>query len=356
MAEISRVTQHANPVSQFTPRPDDSPAEQGRIMGASAKRATPPARVAEKAVEGNAQGRRDPSRLLEHRSGIAMPPIQPMPRAEVLQRARTIGARPQRVTQQAASILRRRRGGAGAHIAELYLALSVLEGVEDGQRMPLLDEEFADAERFAELVWETEDPDELVDLLKSALPLGELGNPKELLAKIRGLGRDSSALMDLLAGLQGIPGRLEDREALCAVIKDEVHELASGSDLSGTREVSFFRLAHLAEDQSNPLEFLSTCVDVSTKEPTTWIELLRSILRGNPSGATTSETLKRTVHNLIRAMGVEMQAAIREAFNKERLKAVNAQLQLIYTLHSLVDDLHRLIGEVGRSIELQAAS
>ncbi|VTU22837.1 hypothetical protein H6CHR_01867 [Variovorax sp. PBL-H6] len=358
MAEISRVTSHANPTSHFTPHSDNNTSAHGRIMGASARRVPAPARLAEKIVEANVHRKRDPSRSLGQRSGIALPTIQPMPRTEVLQRAQTIGTKLRRATQQAVAILRRPKGGAKEGIAALYLALSGLDDeVEEGSgRAPLLDEEFGDSKRFAELVWETEDPEELVDLLKSALPGSELGDPKDLFAKIRGLGRDQSALMDLLAGLQGIPSRIEDRKTLRAVIQDEIQELESGSD---TREVSFFRLADLAAKQPDPLAFLSTFVDEVVKKENgvrTWIQLLRSILRGHPSGATSSETFEGTVRNFILSLGVEMREMLKRGVDNTYLGDLNSKLQRIYKVHSFLDRLGELRGEVDRSIELLATS
>lgn len=356
MAEISRVTQHANSFSHSTAQKDHDSSLQGRIMGASAERVAAPARVVEKAVEANVQRKRDPRPLAE-RFGAAPPAIDLLPRDVVLKRSELVGGK-KRAIREAASIIRRPKGGAKGGIAALYLALSSVGGdeIEEGKRAPLLDEEFSDSERFAELVWEAENPEELVDLLKSALPGSELGDPKALFAKIQGLGRDQYALMDLLAGLQGIPSRIEDRKTLRVAIENEIQELESGPD---TREVSFFRLADLAAKQSNPLEFLSTFVDDVVKKENgvrTWIELLRSILRGHPSGATSSETFEGTVRNFILSLGVEMREMLKRGVDNTCLGDLNSKLQRIYKVHSFIDGLDVVRGEVDRSIELLAAA
>ncbi|VTU27209.1 hypothetical protein H4CHR_01948 [Variovorax sp. PBS-H4] len=357
MTKVSSVPSHSihGSVPAAT-RGGDALGAQGRIQGAPARLVSPPARVAEKAIEGNAQRKRDPSRLLEHWRGIAEQPVRPMARAEVLQRARTTGIRPGRLARQAITALRKGKGSGKAGYAALHFALSLLdEDIDDDERVALLTpvgEEFSDAEHLAERLWEINDPEELAQLLKEALPEGKLGDPKALLEKIKGLGRDRSALMDLLAEMQGIPRHFKDkeeREVLRADIENELHELESGAD---TRDVAFFKLAHLAEKQPNPLEFLETSLNVAKKEPSTWIELLRSILRGNPSGATSSDTFRGTVHHLILTLGVEMGAIRRN--EDDRLRVINAQLQRVYTVHSLLDYLSELCGQVDRSIELQA--
>jgi hypothetical protein len=325
-------------------------------MGGSAKQVAAPKRVVEKAAEANVQRKRDP-RPLGERFGTTLPSIPPMHPGEVLRRAETIGAKKKDVTRNATSILRRPKGGARWGIAAAQLALSLVrEDIEEGKRAPLLDEEFSDSERFAELLWETEDPEELVDLLKSALPGVKLGDPEAMRAMIERLGPDRHSLMDWLAGLQGVPGRKEDREILRAAIEDEIHELESGTD---TREVSFFRLADLAAKQPSPLEFLSTFVDEVVKKETgvrTWNELLRSILRGHPSGATSSETFEGTVRNFILSLGVEMREMLKRGVDNTCLQDLNSKLQRIYTVHSLLERLGGLIDDVVRSTGLPTAS
>jgi hypothetical protein len=350
MAKISGTTLHPIPAPQSATLPDSIAAQRGKIMGETATRVALTARLAERAAEAKAQGKREPMRFLKDHPGTPVPPVPVMSRAEVLKRAQTLGITPREVKRGAASILRRRSGG-GATYDQLALALAVLN--EDGRPQPLLDEEFDDAREFAELLWETEDPDKLVELLSRTLPLAELGDPKELLAKIHGLrsrGRDQSALMDLLAGLQAIPSQLEDRKALAEVIAGAAVERP-------VREASLFRLADLAAEQLDPEKFLSTFVDVVMKEVRTWKELLRSMMRGNPSSATSSETFKATVINFILAVGVEMQpTVIRSLDDKIHLRHVHAQLQMIYKVHSFIDGLFGLSGEVDRSIALLATS
>lgn len=128
---------------------------------------------------------------------------------------------------------------------------------------------------------ETEDPDELVDLLTAALPGIEIGDPQALLTQIKHLGRNQSALMDLLAGLQGIPSQGKDRKDLGDLIKEEIEQLERSSNLQSdgdvdTSDVTFFRWAHLAEGKVDPMGFLRTCGKVSQEEPRTWRELMRS--------------------------------------------------------------------------------
>jgi hypothetical protein len=134
------------------------------------------------------------------------------------------------------------------------------------------------------------------------------------------------------------------------VIEGEIHELRP-------KDAILFRVAHLGAEQPSTPEFLSTCVDVVMKEVRTWTELLRSIRRSNPSGTTSSETFKGTVHNLILAVGVEMQpTVIRSLDDKIHLGHVHAQLQRIYKVVSFIDGLFGVSGEVDRSIEVLAAA
>ena len=365
MIEVSRTAPHPIPGSRFVPG-GQIPGAKGWIQGGSAQRAALPESIAKRAVEGGRS--KAPSRPLERWRGSAEHPVQPMPWREVVQRLLTTseGKLSPGFGRRAILLLRPTTKGGGAKAragyGDLRFTRSLLDDeVSDDDRIALLTpvgDKFRDSQDLARHLWETQDPDELAELLKDALPASELGDSEHrqaLFDKIKGLAHNPSKLMDWLAEVREIPRHLdlEDRKALRSETDDEIHQLESSDDPNDTREVSFFRLAHVAKKQANPLEFLSTAVKVAQKDPTTWIELLRSIVQDHSSGATSPEILKGTVGNLILAMGVEMQSmASWRLFDKKRLEMVNALLQRIYTVHKLIFDLEELRDQEWRSRKL----
>jgi hypothetical protein len=288
-------------------------------------------------------------RPLANRQGGPDSGISLLSQHDIVSRAHAMGTSVSRLARQAASALRRPKGAASrSGVAGLRLALACLDEDDDEQVALLTPVEgrLHDAGELSDMLGRASNPEELAELLKDVLEDQDVlpTDPKALWDMLLGIRHDVPRLMEILARVQGIPRPIEDREALRQQLADQLQELELSSE--GAREASRFRVAGVAATEKNPAVFFNAFEQVKAAEKGSWVHQMQSLL------ATYSpQALPGALLNLIHALGLEMEA-VRDATDKIRLGTAAAQLQQVYKMRTLLDELQVLADQTSRIMDL----